>query len=158
MPVSQIFTSSQPSVAQQYWLEIKEREEVGKMGPYKGKSCLGCGGHMVVGQICGWGDVGMDRLRRNKKGKGIWEIREPGRERCGAALEKGIMWHDCKIKMQLPSLIKLVYLCSTVLRCTREVRAGYEEANELAVQGSKRNESGLCSWSAVFLGAMMIPF
>lgn len=49
---------------------------------------------------------------------------------CGAVLEKKIMCHDYKIKMQLLLLIKLVYLCSTVLGCKRDVVAGCEQANE----------------------------
>lgn len=56
--------------------------------------------------------------------------------------------------MQLLLPIKLVYLCSTVLGCKRDVVAGGEQGNELAMQGSLQ----LQCCPAVFLGTTMIPF
>lgn len=50
MLVSQIFTSSQPPVAQQYWLERREWEGVGEVGQYRGKPGQGAWGLMAVGQ------------------------------------------------------------------------------------------------------------
>ena len=56
--------------------------------------------------------------------------------------------------MQLLLLIKLVYLCSTALGCKRDVVAGGEQGNELAVHSSLQ----LQCCPAVFLGTTMIPF
>lgn len=55
--------------------------------------------------------------------------------------------------MELLLLIKLVYLCSTVLGCRRDVVAGGEQGNELAMQSSLQ----LQCCPAVFLGTTMIP-
>lgn len=55
--------------------------------------------------------------------------------------------------MQLLLLIKLVYLCSTVLGSKRDVVAGGEQGNELAMQSSLK----LQCCPAVFLGTIMFP-
>lgn len=56
--------------------------------------------------------------------------------------------------MQLLLLIKLVYLCSTALGCKRDVVAGGEQGNELAVGSSLQ----LQCCPAVFLETTMITF